>query len=89
MAHWKDVLELALLDIGYEELVDDLEGGCRRIIEFCGLDWDEKCLSFHTSGRPVMTLSYDQVRQPIYRSSVGRYKRFEKHLGPLVEVLNS
>ena len=70
-----------------ELFVDDLEAESRRIIEFVGLGWDDACLRFHASGRIVRTASYEQVRQPIYRSSIGRYKRFERHLGPLLEAL--
>jgi Flp pilus assembly protein TadD len=87
MTHWKEVLDLSVLEVTYEGLVDDLEANARRIIEFCGLAWDEQCLRFHASGRVVKTLSYDQVRQPIYRSSIARHKRFERHLGPLLRAL--
>jgi tetratricopeptide (TPR) repeat protein len=87
MEHWRQAIPQPMLEIGYEALVDDLEGGSRRIVEFLGLDWDDACLRFHASGRIVRTASYEQVRQPIYRSSIGRYKRFERHLGPLLEAL--
>jgi tetratricopeptide (TPR) repeat protein len=87
LAHWKKVLTLPMLEVDYEAVVDDLEAQSRRIIEFCGLDWDDRCLRFHASGRTVRTMSYEQVRRPIYRSSIGRYKRFERHLGPLLEAL--
>jgi tetratricopeptide (TPR) repeat protein len=87
MGHWKRVLRQPILEVGYEALVDGLEAEARRIIEFLGLDWDDTCLRFHASGRIVRTASYEQVRQPIYRSSVGRYRRFERHLGPLLEAL--
>jgi Flp pilus assembly protein TadD len=87
MTHWRQVLDLKVLEVTYEGLVDDLEADARRIIEFCGLPWDEQCLRFHASGRVVKTLSYDQVRQPIYRSSIARHQRFERHLGPLLDAL--
>ncbi|MHC4304057.1 MAG: tetratricopeptide repeat-containing sulfotransferase family protein [Planctomycetota bacterium] len=87
MAHWKHVIPQPILEVGYEALVDDLEGESRRIIAFLGLDWDDACLRFHASGRIVRTASYEQVRQPIYRSSIGRHQRFENHLGPLLEAL--
>jgi len=87
MAHWRRVITQPILEISYEALVDDLEGESRRIIEHLGLEWDDACLQFHASGRVVRTASYEQVRQPIYRSSIGRYKRFERHLGPLLEAL--
>jgi tetratricopeptide (TPR) repeat protein len=87
VAHWKQALGQPILDVGYEALVDDLEGESRRIIEFLGLPWDDACLRFHASGRIVRTASYEQVRRPIYRSSIGRHERFERHLGPLLEAL--
>ncbi len=59
----------------------------RFLIDFCGLPWDDRCLEFHASGRTVRTASYEQVRQPIYRSSIGRYKGFEPHIRPLLESL--
>ncbi|MHC4273966.1 MAG: tetratricopeptide repeat-containing sulfotransferase family protein [Planctomycetota bacterium] len=88
MAHWKHALRQPILEVGYEALVDNLEGESRRIIEHVGLEWDDACLQFHATGRVVRTASYEQVRQPIYRSSIGRYKRFERHLGALIEALS-
>jgi hypothetical protein len=76
-----------LLEVQYEDLVDDIEGQARRLIEYCGLTWDERCLSFHESERAVRTASVTQVRQPIYRTSVQRWRRYERHLGPLIEAL--
>lgn len=87
MAHWVDVLDLPILEVVYEELVEDLENQTRRLIEFCSLPWDESCLQFHQTGRSVMTLSYDQVRRPIYRTSMGRWRSFKAHLSPLLALL--
>jgi hypothetical protein len=64
-------------------VVDDLEQQARRIIAHCGLPWDNACLTFHQSMRPVKTASVNQVRQPIYRSSVGRWRPSDEILGPL------
>ncbi len=89
MAHWKAALPMPVLDVAYETLVDDLDGSSRRLVAFAGLEWDDRCLDFHASGRTVRTASYDQVRRPIYRSSVGRWQRFERHLGPLLEALEA
>ena len=86
-AHWKRVLPLPILEVGYEDLVADLEGQSRRLIAFLGLDWDPACLSFHTTGREVWTASHWQVRQPVYASSVGKWRRYERHLGPLIDGL--
>ncbi len=85
--HWRDTLDLPFLELVYEEVVADSETWIRRIIDFCGLSWDERCLQAHESKRAVMTISYDQVRRPIFDTSIGRWKRFEKHLGPLRESL--
>ena len=88
MAHWRDVLPLgAMLEVRYEDMVADLEGQSRRILDYCGLPWDPAVLDFHRSGRPVRTASLRQVRQPIYRSSVGRWRPDEAVLRPLTEAL--
>jgi len=76
-----------MLDVAYEEVVDDLEGQARRLFDFCGLSWDDRCLSFHKTQRPVTTSSNVQVRQPLYRDSVSRWRRFEADLEPLLAEL--
>ena len=86
--HWADVLPPGvMLEVQYEEVVDDLEGQARRIVAHCGLEWDERCLAFHEADRPVRTASVGQVRQPIYRSSVGRWEPYREHIRPLLEAL--
>jgi tetratricopeptide (TPR) repeat protein len=85
--HWLDNLPLRMLEIEYEKLVADLEGESRRLIAFLGLEWDPACLAFHKSQRVVLTASNWQVRQPIYTGSIGRWRRYEAHLGPLLEGL--
>ncbi len=87
MAHWRQVLPIPILEIQYETLVADLEGESRRLIDFLGLDWDPACLSFHESERAVMTASHWQVRQPLYASSVGRWRHYRQHLAPLLREL--
>ncbi|MHC4430144.1 MAG: sulfotransferase family protein, partial [Planctomycetota bacterium] len=87
MHHWRDVLGIPMLEVPYEAVVADQELWSRRIIEFCGLSWDDRCLRFHERARVVQTASYDQVTQPVYSSSVGRFRGFDPHLGPLREVL--
>jgi tetratricopeptide (TPR) repeat protein len=88
MAHWRRVLPKGrMLDVRYEDVVADLEGQARRIIAHCGLPWDDRCLSFHETDRPVFTASATQVRQPIYKSAVGRWKVYEEFLGPLLKEL--
>jgi tetratricopeptide (TPR) repeat protein len=85
--HWRRVLPLPMLTIDYEMLVGDPERESRRLIEFLGLDWEPACLDFHRTPRPVFSASGWGVRQPIYSRSVGRWRRYERHLGPLFEVL--
>ncbi len=88
MAHWRRVLPAqAILDVRYEDVVADLEKQARRIIEYCGLPWDDRCLSFHETERPVRTASATQVRQPIYKSAVGRWRVYELQLAPLLRAL--
>jgi tetratricopeptide (TPR) repeat protein len=90
MAHWRSVLPPeVMLEVQYEEVVADLEGQARRIIAHCGLEWDDHCLSFHQTKRPVQTLSTIEVRQPIYRSSVGRWRAYEQQLRPLIAALST
>ena len=88
MDHWKQVLNLPILDVVYEELVADQEGKSRELIHFIGLPWDDACLHFNKHKRVVSTASYDQVRKPIYKGSVARWRRYEKHLKPLQNALN-
>ncbi len=85
--HWHAVLGRPMLDHSYEELTLDPEGQARRLISFIGLPWDERCLRFHETERAVLTFSRWQVRQPIYRTSVKRWKNYEPWLGPLAEAL--
>lgn len=80
MQHWKDVLDIPILDVHYERLVADPENEMPRIIEFLGLEWDDACRDFYKSRRTVRTLSYDQVNRPLYTSSSGRHKNYEAHI---------
>jgi hypothetical protein len=87
MAHWRATLDVPWLDVQYEDLVDDTEAQARRIIDFCGLPWDDRCLRFWEVERVVLTPSYNQVRQPIFRTAMGRWRQYEPFLGPLKEAL--
>ena len=89
IAHWREVLPLRMLEVGYEALVADLEGESHRLIDFLGLDWEQACLDFHRTERTVITASSWQVRQPLYNRSVGRWRNYERHLAPLLEVLDA
>lgn len=89
MAHWREVLPPGqMLEIDYEDTVADLEGQARKLVDFVGMEWDEACLSFHENKRAVVTASHDQVRRPIYNTSVGRWKRYGPKVQPLVEALS-
>ncbi len=87
MKHWEKVLPGRFLTVQYEDVVADVEGQARRLIDYCGLEWDDACLDFHKTKRNVHTASSTQVRQPIYNSSVGRYERYGELLKPLLDTL--
>lgn len=87
MDHWNEVLPGKVLDVHYEELVIDLEGQVARILEHCGLEFEEQCVRFHESKRAVKTASSEQVRQPIYTGALGTWRKYESHLGEWQEEL--
>jgi tetratricopeptide (TPR) repeat protein len=88
MAHWRTVIpQNRLLEVTYENVVDDFDTQARRLMDFCGLPWSDDCLRFHETHRPVRTASLHQVRQPLYRGSVGRAELFAGGLGPLRAAL--
>jgi tetratricopeptide (TPR) repeat protein len=88
MAHWHSILPPGvMIDVKYEDVVDDLEGQAHRIVAHCGLDWDDACLSFYKTDRPIRTSSHAQVRQPIYRSSVGKPRPPRELMLPLLQAL--
>ncbi|SMB28086.1 Sulfotransferase (fragment) [Sterolibacterium denitrificans] len=88
MQHWREVLPPgAFHEIQYEALVADQEGQARALLDYCELPWDAACMDFHKTERSVRTASVTQVRQPIYQTSVEKWRHYEKHLGPLLEAL--
>jgi tetratricopeptide (TPR) repeat protein len=87
MAHWRTAAPRQMFEMEYEELVREPEELSRKLVAFCGLEWDERCLSFHTKRRVVRTASKLQVRQPVYTRAVGRWRHYEAYLGPLIEAL--
>ena len=89
MEHWDEVLPGFVLRINNEDLIDDLEGQVRRMLEFCGLPFEQACLNFHDTQRNVRTPSSEQVRQPVNRAGVGQWKKYDTELGPLKQVLGS
>ncbi len=87
MDHWHQAMPGFVLDVHYENVVGDLEAQVRRILDFCDLPFEESCLRFHETERAVKTASSEQVRKPIYSTSVNLWRHYEAHLGVLVEIL--
>jgi hypothetical protein len=88
MNHWRALLPAgAFLDVRYEDIVADPETQARRLLDHCGLEWNAACLDFHKHRRSIRTASVTQVRQPIYKTSVERWRHYEKYLGPLLDAL--
>jgi hypothetical protein len=87
MAHWRKVLPGRFLDVDYEALVANQDEESRRLIAWCGLDWDDAVLSFEKNASPSLTASAAQVRQPIYRTSLEQWRNYEEELQPLIRVL--
>ena len=80
MSHWREVLPIRFYEVQYEELIEDQERISRELIDYLGLDWDERCLAFHQTKRAVRTASNWQVRQPMYKTARKRWKNYEKNL---------
>lgn len=89
MAHWREVLPGRILEVQYESLVQAQEAVSRQMIEFCGLSWDDACMRFESNPMPVATASAVQVRAPMYRSAVQRWRKYEAQLQPLIELLGA
>ena len=87
MRHWHRVLPGKVLDVHYEDTVGDFEAQVRRILDHCGLPFEEACLRFHETQRPVRTASSEQVRQPLYTRALGTWRRYGRHLAPWQEDL--
>jgi tetratricopeptide (TPR) repeat protein len=87
MQHWRTVLPGRILDVHYEDIIADQEGETRRLLAHLGVEWDPACLDFHTNASPSATASAAQVRQPLYRGAVGRWRRYERELAPLAAML--
>jgi len=87
MSHWQNLFPGEIFTVRYEELVANQETVSKQLVEYLGLDWDEKCLDFHNNDRNVLSPSNMQVRQPMYKSSMNRWKLYEKHLQPLINAL--
>ena len=87
MQHWQTVMPGVIHQLSYEELVLDQEGQTRQLLEHCGLGWEPRCLRFYENAASSTTASSSQVRQPIYTSSIGRWKSYRSQLSPLYEEL--
>jgi tetratricopeptide (TPR) repeat protein len=87
MDHWRAVLPVPVFEVDYEDTVADLESVARRLVAWCGLEWEPQCLAFHQTTRPIRTASVMQVRQPVYTRSVARWKNYEPALGKLFQQL--
>jgi len=87
MAHWEKIAPGAVYTLQYEDLIADQDGETRRLLDYCGLPFEEACLRFYETERTVQTASAGQVRQEIYDSAVQRWKHYERHLAPLLEIL--
>jgi hypothetical protein len=87
MEHWRRVLPVQIYEVRYEDMIADLEGVSRRLLSWCGLEWEPGCLEFHKTRRPVRTASVNQVRRPLYSTSAGRWKNYEHHLPDLLGKL--
>mgnify|MGYP000097149620 CR=1 FL=1 len=88
MQHWENVLQIPILHIKYETLVDNQEVISRQLVDFCGLKWNEQVMRFYETRREVATASFDQVRQPLYKKSVQRWRHYQAHLAPLIAALH-
>jgi hypothetical protein len=87
MNHWHEIYPGDIYDISYESLIENQEEETKKLIDYCGLDWEEGCLKFYENKRSVNTASSEQVRQPIYKGAMFAWKNYESELGPLIEIL--
>ncbi len=89
MAHWRKTIPASFIDLDYEALVGDQEASTRRLLDYCGLEWQDACLAFHRNATPAATASAVQVRRPLYRSSLERWRHYERQLAPLARLLEA
>jgi Sulfotransferase family len=87
MQHWDEALPGKVLRVWHEDVVDDLEANVRRLLDFCGLEFEQACVEFYKTERRVQTASSEQVRQPIFRDGLDQWKHYQPWLGPLKEAL--
>jgi hypothetical protein len=87
MEHWQTVLPGKIHKIDYESLVNDIDGESRKLVEFCNLEWQEQCLKYYENKEASTTASTVQVRQPVYQSSVGKWRRVREQMQPVVDII--
>ena len=87
MDHWDEVLPGRVLRVQYEDMVNDTEAQIRRLLDYCGLGFEDQCLHFYETKRAIRTPSSEQVRQPVYQQGLEQWRNYEEHLGPLKEAL--
>jgi hypothetical protein len=87
MNHWEAVLPGFVLRVQHEDVINDLEGQVKRMLDFCKLPFEQSCVDFHKTKRTIKTPSSEQVRQPIFRDSMQQWKHYEEHLSPLKTIL--
>ena len=85
--HWESIEGIEWLDFPYEKVTEDTEGYARKLIDYVGLDWEPDCLNFHETKRQVRTASLSQVREPIYKTSVAKWKNYEREMAPFIEEM--
>ena len=88
MNFWNKLFKDQIYNSKYEDLINDTENQTRKIIKFCDLEWDDKCLNHHKQNSPIKTLSINQANQPIYKTSINSSKFYEKQLGEMYSILN-
>ena len=89
MRHWRQTLSIPIFEVRYEQLVHEQEQTSRALLNYCGLEWNEKCLFFYRNPREVATASHSQVRRPMYTSSIGKWRHYQPFLAPLLETLQA
>ena len=89
MEYWNENLQIPIYRVQYEDMVEDHEASVRKLLDFCELEWEKSVLEFYKTKRNVQTASVVQVRQPLYKTAINRWKHYEKHLKPLIEGLGA
>ena len=89
MEHWHSIMPGRILDVAYEDVVSQNTAQARRLIEYIGLDWEDECINFEKNNAAVVTASAAQVREKVHSRSIGRWKKYEKQLAPMLDILKA